>query len=96
MRDERRNLWRGAAFLKLGPGETISVFGSPITTLALPLVASLIPDASPAQIGAITAGSGLRPTLPVATLGGTLAPRWVFALPCSAPAAPSTAVAEAA
>ena len=96
MRDERRNLWRDTAFLKLLLNETISVFGSPTTPLPLPLTAVLVLDTSLAQIGALTGSSGLRPTLPVATLAGTLAPSWVVALPCSAPAATSPAIAEAA
>ncbi len=61
MRDQRRSLWRDGDFLKLWLGETISVFGTQSTTLALPLTAVLILDASPVQIGA---------------LGGTLALGW--------------------
>lgn len=44
-------LWRHPGFLKLWVGQTISVLGSAITALALPLAAVLLLDAGPAQMG---------------------------------------------
>ena len=44
-------LWRSPDFLKLWVGETISLFGSQTTFLALPLVATLTLNASPVQMG---------------------------------------------
>lgn len=55
MRDQQRSLWRDSDFLKLWLGETISVFGSQITTLALPLTAVLMLDATPVQVGTLGA-----------------------------------------
>lgn len=55
MQDRRSDLWRDGDFLKLWLGQTISLFGSQITTLALPLTAVLLLDATPAQIGALGA-----------------------------------------
>jgi len=48
-------LWRHADFLKLWAGETISVFGTLITRTALPFTAIIVLDASPAQMGLLTA-----------------------------------------
>ena len=55
MADQSQNLWRDRDFLRLWLGETVSQFGSQITTLALPLTAVLILGATPAQIGALGA-----------------------------------------
>lgn len=44
-------LWQSPDFLKLWVGETISLFGSQTTFLALPLVATLTLNASPVQMG---------------------------------------------
>ena len=43
-------LWRHPDFLKLWAGQTISVFGSLITTFALPITAILLLNATPLQI----------------------------------------------
>lgn len=48
-------LWRHADFLKLWAGQTISVFGSLITTFALPVVAILLLKATPLQITLLSA-----------------------------------------
>lgn len=48
-------LWRHPDFTKLWIGETISLFGSQISALALPLVAVLVLQASPAQMGLLGA-----------------------------------------
>src|SRR2546428_12305050 len=51
----RGKLWRHADFLKLWTGETVSVFGSQVTLLAVPTVAILILHASPFQVGILSA-----------------------------------------
>jgi len=49
----RGGLWRHSDFLKLWSAETISVFGSQFTGLALPLAAVLLLDASPFAVSAL-------------------------------------------
>jgi len=48
-------LWRHPDFLKLWAGETVSVFGSQVTLLAVPTVAILILHAGPFQVGILSA-----------------------------------------
>ncbi|BCU81737.1 MFS transporter [Polycladomyces abyssicola] len=48
-------LWREADFLKFWTGETISLFGTQITALALPLAAADTLGATPAQMGMLNA-----------------------------------------
>jgi MFS family permease len=48
-------LWRNANFLKLWAGQTVSLFGSQVTALALPLAAILTLHATPAQVGILRA-----------------------------------------
>ena len=48
-------LWRHPDFLKLWAGDVVSVFGSQVTALALPLTAALALDATPAQMGLLGA-----------------------------------------
>lgn len=55
MRMRFDGLWREANFLKLWAGQAISLFGSQITFLALPLTAVLVLDATPAQMGILMA-----------------------------------------
>lgn len=55
MRLEFTGLWRHSDFMKLWTGETISLFGSQITAFALPLIAALILQATPAQMGILGA-----------------------------------------
>ena len=55
--------------MKLWAGQTISVFGDAITTLALPLVAVLTLDASAAQMGLLGA-AGLAPHLLLSLTAG--------------------------
>ena len=52
-------LWRDANFMKLWAGQAISLFGSQITFLALPLTAVLVLDATPAQMGILMAVEAL-------------------------------------
>jgi MFS family permease len=51
MDEEQKGLWKDPDFLRLWAGETVSLFGSHITYLALPLMAALVLDATPAQMG---------------------------------------------
>jgi MFS family permease len=48
-------LWRHRDFRRLWAGETVSLFGSEVTELALPLVAVLVLDAGAAQMGLLAA-----------------------------------------
>jgi MFS family permease len=66
------SLWRHADFLKLWAGQTISLVGSKITFLALPLTAILVLEITPAQMGLLTVAE----TLP-ALLVGLFAGAWV-------------------
>jgi MFS family permease len=50
-----KSLWRNADFLKLWAGQSISLIGSEVTGLALPLTAALILNATPAQMGILGA-----------------------------------------
>ena len=52
-------LWRHAEFRKLWAGQASSVVGSQMVGLALPLTAVIVLDASPLQMGAVTAVSAL-------------------------------------
>jgi MFS family permease len=58
-------LWRDRDFRKLWLGETISLLGSQVTTLALPLTAALVLHAGAAQLGALR----VLQTLPFLLLG---------------------------
>jgi len=55
MRTQFTGLWRHPDFLKLWAGQTISLFGSQITALALPLTAVLTLQATPSQMGTLRA-----------------------------------------
>jgi MFS family permease len=72
MRLRLTGLWRHADFMKLWAGQTISLLGSGITFLAFPLTAVLVLDATPTQMGILTA-IGALPSL----LVGLLAGAWV-------------------
>ncbi len=52
---EGPSLWRHWDFLKLWSGQTISVFGSQFSALALPVIAALVLNATPAQFGILAA-----------------------------------------
>ena len=56
-------------FLLLWAGQTVSLFGSQITTLALPLLAALGLGASPAQLGLLMA-AGTIPDLMISLVAG--------------------------
>ena len=55
MRFRFSGLWRHRDFTRLWAGQTTSSFGSQITFLALPLTAILVLEATPAQMGVLTA-----------------------------------------
>jgi MFS family permease len=55
VRSRFTGLWRHPDFLKLWAGQTISLFGSQVTLLALPLTAVVALDATPAQMGLLGA-----------------------------------------
>ncbi len=50
-----KSLWRHADFLQLWGGQTVSLFGSQISLLAIPLTAVLILNATALQMGLLTA-----------------------------------------
>src|SRR5215210_774956 len=57
-----QGLWRHADFRRLWAAQSASLFGSEITALALPLMAVLLLDASPVQMGLLVA-AGTAPFL---------------------------------
>lgn len=67
-------LWRHHDFLKLWAGQTVSVFGSAITGLALPLTAVITLQATPAQMG-LLAAAGTAPFLLLGLFAGVWADR---------------------
>jgi MFS family permease len=69
-------LWRHPDFLKLWAGETISLVGTQVTFLALPLTAVLVLGARPVEMGLLAAVSS-APYL----LFGLIAGVWVDRLP---------------
>ncbi len=58
-------LWQHPGFFKLWSALTVSRFGSEISALALPLLAALVLDASPAQMGLLSAAA----TVPFLLIG---------------------------
>lgn len=55
MTRQRRSLWENSDFLKLWVGETVSFFGTQVSTVAIPLTAVLILQASPFAMGILMA-----------------------------------------
>jgi MFS family permease len=72
MRDRFTGLWRHPEFLKYWTASAISDVGSQVTALALPLIGALTLNATPWQMGVLTA-SGTAPIL----LAGLFAGVWV-------------------
>jgi MFS family permease len=68
-RPARAGLWAQADFVRLWSAQSISLFGSEITVIALPLTAVLVLGASPAQMG-LLAAAGNVPFLLVGLLAG--------------------------
>lgn len=69
-----RGLWRHPDFLKLWAGQSVSVFGTLITRVALPVVAVLTLHASAPQVALIYAAQAV-PALALGLLAGALADR---------------------
>lgn len=69
-------LWRHRDFMKLWSAQTISVFGSQFTGLAIPIIAALTLQATPAQMGILTAVE-MAPFLLIGLFAGV----WVDRLP---------------
>jgi MFS family permease len=74
MRRRLTGLWRHADFMKLWGSRTISLLGSGVTTLALPLTAVLTLAATPAQMGVLEA-VGALPSLLLGLFAGAWADR---------------------
>lgn len=55
MSEQKKSLWKHSAFMKLWAGETVSLLGSQVTLLALPLTAVLVLHATPAEMGLLAA-----------------------------------------
>ncbi|HVU12555.1 MAG TPA: MFS transporter [Phototrophicaceae bacterium] len=68
------SLVQNPQFMKLWVGQTISVFGSQITTLALPLTAVLVLKASPSEMGVLNA-LGVVPFILLSLFAGVWADR---------------------
>jgi MFS family permease len=64
-----RSLRHNRDFLKLWAGETVSLFGSQVTVLALPLTAVLLLGAGPFEMGLLTA-AGYAPFLLIGLFAG--------------------------
>jgi MFS family permease len=75
MKPRLAGLWRHPNFLKLWAGETVSVFGSQITLLALPLTAVLVLGATPAEMG-ILGALEMAPFLFISLFAGVWSDRW--------------------
>jgi len=69
---DRKGLWGHPEFPKLWIGETISLLGSQVTVLSLPLAASIVLQATPFQMGVL----GASQTIPF-LLFGLVAGVWV-------------------
>jgi hypothetical protein len=72
MRQRPTSLWRHPGFVKLWAGQTVSMFGSMLTRIALPLTALLALGSSPLQQGYLQA-AGAVPVL----VAGLFAGAWV-------------------
>src|SRR5207302_4833051 len=70
-------LWAHPEFLRLWTAESVSLFGSEITVIALPLTAVLVLGASPAHMG-LLAAAGRAPYLLIGLLAGV----WVDRMRC--------------
>ena len=74
IRWQRSNLLRDADFMKVWTAETISQFGAQISIFAVPLIAALTLDASPLQMGILSA-AGPAPRLAIGFFAGAWADR---------------------
>ncbi len=71
MRTQRRSgsLWRHPDFIKLWAGQAVSIFGTEVTSLALPLTAVFLLKATPLQMG-ILGAVGLAPYVMFSLVAG--------------------------
>ncbi|BCB04796.1 MFS transporter [Bacillus sp. KH172YL63] len=69
MTSEHKTLFQNKSFMKFWIGQTISMFGSQISVMALPLTAVLIFDASPMEMG-IYMGMATAPYLVIGLFAG--------------------------
>lgn len=69
------SLWRHANFMRLWIGQTISLFGTALTSLALPIIAAATLNASPLEMG-ILAAVGSLPALLIGLLAGVWIDRY--------------------
>ena len=74
MRLRLKGLWRNPDFLRLWGGETVSLLGSQVTLLAMPLVAAMTLQATPLQMGILGMVQYI-PWLIVGLVAGALADR---------------------
>ncbi len=74
IRWQRSGLLQDADFLKVWAAETISQFGSQISIFAVPLIAAITLDASPLQMGILSA-AGPAPRLAIGFFAGAWADR---------------------
>ncbi len=75
MRWRRTGLWAHPDFLRLWVGQSISLCGTEITRLALPLTAVVVLQATPVQMGLLNAVQ-LAPFLLVGLVAGIWVDRW--------------------
>src|SRR5215203_2809666 len=68
------HLWRHPDFLRLWAGQAVSLIGSQVSFLALPLVTALALDATPIQMGLLSA-AGALPALLVGLHVGAIVDR---------------------
>ncbi len=64
-----KGLWQRPDFIKLWLGQTVSLFGSAVTNLALPLTAALTLQATPVQMGLLKAAQ-FAPFLLIGLMAG--------------------------
>src|SRR4051794_27770239 len=74
---DSRSLWSHSDFLRLFAAQSVSLFGSEITLIALPLTAVLVLGAGPAQMGLLAAAEKV-PFMLVGLFAGV----WVDRLRC--------------
>lgn len=74
IRWQRGDLWRHADFLNVWAAESISQFGSQISIFAIPLIAAITLDATPLEMGILSA-AGPAPRLAIGFIAGAWADR---------------------
>ena len=70
-----KGLWQRPDFIKLWLGQTVSLFGSAVTNLALPLTAALTLQATPVQMGLLKAAQ-FASFLLIGLMAGVWVPSW--------------------